>query len=113
MANVVAVKNGTGSVGTTAETVSLTGLQNQVRVKNYHATQLLWVRVYTAADNATALASATATAAVAAANENTLVPPGLSVVVFKSPRPSTVALSVIGSAAATTYSVDGTDWYTV
>lgn len=112
MADTVGVKLCTGSVGTTGESASLTDPVNQVAVTNYHATQALWVRVNTGQSAAAALTLADATDAVAAADEHWYIPPaGGRRVVFKSPRATYVALSVIGSGAATTYAVEGSIFF--
>ena len=100
-----------GSVGTTAETSYLTASVNQVAVRNTHATQTLAVRVFTGSTAAAAAAKADATDAVALADENWHVPAGGRVVVFKSPRAKYVALSVVGSGAATPYVTEGSDWF--
>ncbi len=100
-----------GSVGAAAETSWLTKQVNQVAVTNKHATQTLAVRVFTASSAAAAKALADATDAVEGADENWYIPPaGGRRVVFKSPTTTYVALSVIGSAGATTYAVEGTTW---
>ena len=100
-----------GSVATTAETSYLTERVNQIAVINKHASQTLGVRVYTADSAAAAKALADATDAVEAADENWHIPAvGARRVVFKSPRATFVALSVIGSGSATTYCVEGTNW---
>lgn len=97
-----------GSVGTTAETSWLTDPVNSVTVQNKHATQGLWVRVYTGATAAAAKALADATDAVADADENHYIKPaGDPENVFYSPRATYVALSTIGSGAATTYETAG------
>jgi hypothetical protein len=100
-----------GSVGTTAETSYLTTSVNQVAVRNTHASQTLAVRVFTGNSPAAAQARADATDAVALADENWFVPAGGRVVVFKSPRAKFVALSVVGSGAATPYVTEGSDWF--
>ena len=101
-----------GSVSTTAETSYLTEAVNQVAVTNKHATQTLGVRVFTASSAAAAAALADATDAVEAADENWHIPPANGRrVVFKSPRATFVALSVIGSGATTTYIVNGTTFF--
>ena len=110
MANEVGVQICSQSTGTTAETTSLTRQINQVRVTNYHATQVLWVRPETGATAAAALTLA-GTAAVAAADETFIIPAGQTKVVFKSNRPTFVALAVIGSGAATTFTTEGTLWF--
>jgi hypothetical protein len=101
-----------GSVGTTAETSYLTEKCLQVAVTNKHATQTLGVRVFTAASAAAAAALADATDAVEGADENWYIPPaGGRRVVFRSPKPTFVALSVVGSGATTTYVVNGTNFH--
>ena len=109
MADNSAVKVTHGSVGTTAETSSLTRKWNKVTVKNKHATQTLGVRVFSSDEsNAAAVALADATDAVEAADENFYVhPAGGEQVVFVSSGARYVALSVVGSGATTTYVVWG------
>lgn len=112
MADTVGAKICSGSVGAAGESASLTSKVNQVRVTNYHATQVLWAVVYTGATAAAALTLADATDAVAAADETYIIPAGTKKVIFKSPRSAFIALAVIGSGAATTYVVEGTDFFT-
>jgi len=99
-----------GSVGTTAETSYLTEKATKVTVQNKHATQSLGVRVFTSNSSAAAAAAlADATDAVEGADEVRYIKPGGEPeVVFESRRPAYVALSVVGSGAATTYEVVGT-----
>jgi hypothetical protein len=98
-----------GSVGTTAETSWLTEPVNSVTVQNHHATQVLYVRVFTSNTSAAAAkALADATDAVADADENFRIrPAGDPETVFNSPRQTYVALSVIASGATTPYEVAG------
>lgn len=96
-----------GSVGTTAETSWLTRPHNKVSVTNTHATQRCHVRVFSGATAAAAKALADATDAVANADEVYDLGPGEEEVVFRSTGAKFVALSVIGSGAATTYEVVG------
>jgi len=110
MADQVGAKIAYHSVGTGAESVSLTDPVKQVAVENYHATQHAYVRVFTGNTAAAALALADATDAVAAADENYLVAAGTRKVVLKTTRPTFVAISIIASGASTTCVVEGTDF---
>lgn len=107
-----------GSAGTSAEVSHLTGRVNQVSIENTHASQTLAVRVFTGETAAAAAAAAAATPAVALADENWHIPAAAAAsgglnrrVVFKSKRPSYVALSVLASGATTPYVVVGTEWF--
>lgn len=106
------------SAGTTAEVSHLTARQHQVAIMNTHASQTLAVRVFTGETAAAAAAAAAATPAVALADEVWHIPANAAAsgglnrrVVFKSKRPSFVALSVLGSGASTTYVTEGTSFF--
>ena len=110
MADQVGAKIAYQSAGTGAESVSLTDPVKQLAIENYHATQLLYARVFTGATAAAALAKADATDAVAAADENWFIAPGTRKVVLKTTRPIYAAVSLIASGASTTCVVEGTDF---
>jgi len=82
----------------------------QLAVENYHASQILYVKVKTAANAAAALAAADADAAVAAADDVFVIPAGKRKVVMKSTRATFVAFSHIASGSATTFTAEGTNF---
>lgn len=114
---ITALKVGTNTsqtgIATPAE-VSLTRQQNQVRV---FAGGDAYVRPFTASTAAAALALALAgsgvatTIALAQANEYFFIPSGQTKIIWRSPQPQYVALSVI-TAAAATITVEATDFFT-
>jgi hypothetical protein len=111
-----ALKVGTAStVATTAAEVTLSRQQNQVRVC---ASTDLYVRPFTASTAAAALvlaaAASTATSnliATAQGQEYFFIPAGQTKIIWRSPQPQYVALSVISAAIAVT-TVEATDFFT-
>lgn len=101
------------STGTTAEQHYLTTPAKQLAITNRHATQVLYVKVYTSAESGTAAnaLAAAATDIVAAADDTIVIPAGVRKVVWKSGGPRYVAVDMIGSGATTTFSMEGTMWY--
>ena len=107
----------TGSVtitdvgGAAAAVFAFTLKHKQVAVTNYHATQTLFVRPAVGLTQAAATATATANPAVTTgADFNYTVPFGKRVTIFKSSRKQFVAMSMIASGAATSFTAEGTDW---
>lgn len=98
------------SVGATADVFYLSQKCKQVVIRNTHATQTLYAKVKTGASAAAANTAATNDAAVASANDNFLIKAGETRTIFKSTRMQFVAVSLIGSGAATTFSMEGTNW---
>jgi len=112
---ITALKVGTASTGvTTAAEVTLTRQQNQVRV---YASTDLYVRPFTASTAAAALVLAVAgsttasTIALAKTNEYFFIPAGQTKIIWRSPQPQYVALSVI-SLIASVVTVEATDFFT-
>jgi hypothetical protein len=109
----------TDSVGGAAEICHLTTAVNQVVIINTHASQTITARIFSGNTSAEAVALATATPAVIGADENFLVPAGAAAsggtnrkVLWKSRRAKFVAISLIASGASTTYTVEGTTFFT-
>lgn len=100
----------TSTVGAAADVFHLTSEVKQVVVENYHATALVYVKVFTGATSAAAVAKATASPATVAGNDCFVVAAGKRKAVLKSSRGNFVALSIIASGAATTFTVEGTEW---
>lgn len=102
-----------GSVGTAAEVSHLTTKVKQIAITNTSTTVSLYVKVSSSPVSADAAAAQAAIdVAVAAADDNFLVPPGERRIVYKSAKPQFVACSVIGSATGpTVYENCGTVWY--
>lgn len=94
------------TTSTTAESVGLTQKVSEVRVTNRDGTNTIYVTVATGLT--AAAAEAAVVTAVAAADETIALLPNTTKTVFKSTRPTYVALSVIGSASA--YSVEGSEF---
>lgn len=112
---ITALKVGTASTAAaTAAEVTLTRQQNQVRV---YASTDLYVRPFTASTAAAALVLAAAGSAVATTvllaqgNEYFFIPAGQTKIIWRSPQPQYVALSVISTAIAVT-TVEATDFFT-
>lgn len=93
------------TVGTTAETWSLTKPVKEVRVTNRSAGALF---VTVAVGENLAGAEAAIVTAVADADETFVVPANVTRTVFRSSRNTFVAGSVVGSTS--TYDVEGTPW---
>lgn len=95
-----------------ADTVSLSRKVKQLKVENYHATQLLYGKIFTSRlSEADAIAKANAAEATGAADEHFFVAPGKTVVVLKTTRPIFAAVSLIASAAGTTCVVSGQTYH--
>ena len=94
------------TTSTTAESVGLTGTVSEVRVTNRDTTNTMYCTVSTG--QSAAAAEAGLVTAVAAADETFSLPPSTTKTVFKSGRPTYVALSVIGNASD--YSVEGSEY---
>ncbi|MCB1900737.1 MAG: hypothetical protein KDH16_15680 [Rhodocyclaceae bacterium] len=98
-------------LGATAEIHHLTQKVKQVALVNRDATNIVYCMVYTndqSSANAVALA---ATATTALVDDSFVLMPGERRVVFKSPKPTYVALNLLASGANTDISVEGTPWY--
>lgn len=113
MANTNINKNKPGnSIGATAAQLTLTEKVKEVWVSNSHATQAAYVKVYTGSTAAIAAAAAVAgngTAPVSATADGAIYIPPASVRrvnVFKSTRPTFVALDVIATGATTPIHVE-------
>lgn len=90
----------------TAATAALTQKVNQVAIQNRHSTQTLSVTLATGETQAAA--EAALVTAVALADETFFVAADQRKVIFKSPRRTYVAMSIIASGATTGTSVEGT-----
>lgn len=98
---------------TSAATVDLAYLTKQVKqvaVENYHATAVLYVKPKFGSTAAAALAAATDDAAVVGADDCFVIPAGKRKVIAKSTRGTYCAISHIASGAATTFTMEGTDY---
>ncbi len=95
------------NIGASAEQVTITEKVKEVWLSNNHATQTAAVKVYTggsqAAATAAAIAGNTAAAVTATVDGAFHIPPAnvREVCVFKSSRPTYVALDIIASGAST------------
>jgi hypothetical protein len=97
------------TTSTTAETWQLTDKVNQVAILNREAAAADTIYVTVATGTTAAAALAAVVTAVAEADETIAIPPLTRVVVFKSPRSTYVAGSVIGNASPV--SVHGSTWF--
>lgn len=99
----------TGAAGV-ADVVSFAKPVNQVRVTN-QGVGVVYVRVFSALDAATALALATATPAVSAAAENQAILPSSTKVIHKAPVETFIAVSLV-CGAVNISTVEGTVFFT-
>lgn len=96
------------TTSTTAESVSLTSQVSEVRVTNREAIAGDTLYVTVATGLTAAAAEAALVTAVADADETIAIVGGDTKTVFKSSRPTYVALSVVGDASP--YSVEGSEF---
>lgn len=109
--SIARVKPG-NTIGTTADTITLKTPVNQIRVKNTHATQVLYVKVFLNADSEANVVTAIAAATPITATSDFVIAIAAaeSRIVMKSKVARYAGMNILGSGAATTFNVEGTPW---